>query len=117
MPRKPDTRNLGLLLQRRRQPLGVRRREVDNEADNGHRLMLKPANAKPAHLDQPGQFRGGTNEQAAVMRLEEDAVIGHELRECKMPRLRRLDECQREPRLTAAGRASDKHGAAADQHS
>ena len=61
-----------------RQALGLRH-EIDHEAQHRRRSVgRKAADAVAADLDQPGQRRMGPGDQAAVARLEPDAVVADE---------------------------------------
>ena len=59
----------------RRHPLGVSH-EVDHEAQNGRlRMRAEPPDAVAADLDQPRERRVRPGDEAAVMRLQPDAVV------------------------------------------
>src|SRR5262249_15874274 len=56
--------------------------------------------AEAADLDQAADRRRRTNQEAAVTGLEFGAVIGHEPRKAKQALGGRIDEREREPRLS-----------------
>ena len=89
---------------RRRQPLGVVRREIDHQADHRDRLVIEPPDAEPAHLDQSRERRRRPHQQPAVTRFEVNAVVADQAGEPQQPGVRRLDQRQRKARLAGARR-------------
>ena len=79
--------------------LRLRRFEVDHEADHGDRFVREAAQPEPADLDQTGQGFGRPHQQAAMRRLDVDAVVADEPRE-RQPAC--LDECEGKPRFSRA---------------
>ena len=75
-PRQPDAMNFGSLCRWSRNPLAVRRAEIDHQPGDRDRLVGEASHADAAHLDQPGQRRRRSNQQPPVARGQLDAVIG-----------------------------------------
>lgn len=57
------------------QAVGVGRVEIDDDTHDCAGLMWQAANAEAADLQHPGEFRGGTDDNAAVTRFDEGAVV------------------------------------------
>lgn len=99
-----------------RQPLGVRRRQIDNKADHGGGLVGQVADAETAHLDQPGKLGHWANQQTAMMSLQDAAVVRHQAGKGWAPAFCRPQQREREPRFAGARGAADQQGAGADEH-
>ena len=95
---------------------GIVRREVHHQADDRNRLMIEPPDAEPAHLEQSCQRWRRLHQQAPVARFEVNAIVPNQARERQHPRLRGVDERERQLRLAGSGAAADQHGAGAGQH-
>jgi len=89
-------------------PLRVLGCEVHHQADDRHRLIVQPANAEPAHLDQAGKRRSRADQEAPVMRFEVKAIVADESGESQQTRLRRLNERERKLRLARSRRPADE---------
>jgi hypothetical protein len=96
--------------------LPIGRGEIDNGANDGHRLMRYSPDSEPTRFDQSGESARRARQQSPVAGFELDAIIRYQPGKGEQPGLRSRDQPEREPRFAGAGRSADKNRAGSDQH-
>ena len=83
--RQDDSADLDGILRFLRQPLGLLRQRIDDEAYDRGRLVRKRHQSEAADLDAPGDRRDGARDEAPGTALEPHAVVAHETRKAAPP--------------------------------
>ena len=94
-----DTINLGQQRFRRRQPLRIDGRKIDDQAHNGVIREVATANAEPAYLDQAGQRPCRPNQELSPVCFKMDTIVADQHRPRYLARAPGEHQIERQPRL------------------
>lgn len=89
--------------------------KINHPRNNRHGLVLQSLDSEATHFQKPREHGRRPCNQPVMNGLDMNAVVGHETRKDQPAARRGLDEVEREPRFTRAGRSANEEGPRANQ--
>ena len=113
--RQRNSSDFGVLAGRIGQPSSFRIAQIHQQTNQSQRFIGHTPDAEAPHLDQAGQRRRRTHQQAAMFGLDLDTVVANQAHERQPNSMLGLEQRERQPRLARSGRSPDQNGACANE--